>query len=104
MNRWLGVVLILCCLALSYGVHVLGKENRALLTQNIELSMPKKSAPNKLYLFGCKEPTIAVIVYSNGFSLALPMKQLRKIEQSIPHNFPIVALQDPSCLTPRPFL
>ena len=97
MKRWLGIVLILLCLALSVQVYFLNKENHELIAKRLELIAPKKSAPNKLYLFGCREPTIAVIVYSNGYSLALPMDQLRKIEQSIPHNFPTVSLQDPFC-------
>ena len=100
---WLPLTLGILISALAVQVYFLNEENNQLIKDNTSLAKTilKPSVPKKLYIFGCKKPSAAVLVFSNGNSYSMEMAELRKLKQRLPPGIPIITYQAPECRPPK---
>jgi len=99
---WLPLVLGLLISALAAQIYYLNEENNQLTKDKTALAKEilKPSVPKKLYIFGCKIPSAAVLVFSNGNSYSMEMAELRKLKKRLPPDIPIITYQSPECRPP----
>ena len=99
-NRLIAILATLLIIVLSIETYSLNKENTRLTIDNKVLAKAilKPAVPKKVYVFGCNNPSAAVLVYSNGNSYLTEGKaQLMKLERKLPKNIPTSIFQAPEC-------
>lgn len=103
MKRLIVILTILLIAVLITETYFLRKTRNQLIIDNKQLAsiILKPSAPKKLYIFGCKKPSAAVLVFSNGNSYSMEMAELRKLKQRLPPDIPIITYQAPECRPPK---
>jgi len=96
---WLIILMALAIMVLGAQIYFLDEENEALTKLNDKLASVifEKPVANKLYIFGCKSPAAAVIVFSNGSSRSVEWEDLKKIKKTIPKDIEILTYQAPDC-------
>jgi len=97
VRTWLVILLTFVFIASATQTYFLNKENIQLIIDNKTLAKEVPTVPKKLYIFGCKNPSAAVLVFSNGHSYSMDMAQLRKLRPRLPPDIPIITYQAPEC-------
>ena len=99
-NRLIAILATLVILILAAQIYFLNQENTRLTIDNKVLAKAilKPAVPKKVYVFGCNNPSAAVLVYSNGNShLTEGKAQLMKLERRLPRDIPTSIFQAPEC-------
>ncbi len=99
MKRLIPVLTTLLLIVLGAQNYFLKQAKTQLTIDNkiLAKAVLKPAVPNKLYVFGCKEPSAAVLVFSNGKSYAMERAQLMKLKGRLPKDLLIIPYQHPDC-------